>query len=88
MKKLIHINRNIIQYNAKHGTNLPVCRIQDGSMTRYGMAVDILGPSRMVYDPENPLKCGAKLWIETDADIEIDGECTYQEIQGMKAELA
>lgn len=80
MKKLIHINRNIIQYNAKHGTNLPVCRVQVGDKALYGMAVDIKGPSRMVYNPDDPLKCGAKLWVETEAEIEIEGECTYQEI--------
>lgn len=87
MKKLIHINRNIIQYNDKHNTNLPVCRIQIGKETKYGMAVNINGPSKMVYDAENPLKCGAKLWIETTADIDIEGECSYQDIQSMKKEL-
>jgi len=51
------------------------------------MSVDIKGPSKMVYDQKNPLNCGAKLWIETDADIDIKGECSYQDIEGMKKEL-
>jgi hypothetical protein len=84
MKKLIHINRNVIQYNSKHGTNLPVCRVSDGKKTAYGRGVEILGPSRMVYDPENPLSCGAKLWIETDSDVIIQDECSFADIQEMK----
>jgi hypothetical protein len=27
----------------------------------------------MVYRPKKPRPCGAKLWIETDADIEMIG---------------
>ena len=88
MKKLIHINRNVIQYNDKHKTNLPVCRVQEGQTISYGREVIIDGPSRMVYDPDNPLKCGAKLWIETESSIQIIDECSYADIQNMKAELA
>lgn len=87
MKKIIHVNKSIIQYNAKHQTNLPVCRVQVGRDTKYGKTVDILGPSKMVYDNENPLKCGAKLWIETDADVVIEDECVYSDIQHMKEDL-
>jgi hypothetical protein len=72
--KIIHINRNIIQRNAKNGTRLPVCRVQEGNSVRYAMEVEIKGPSRMVYSPDKPLKCGAKLWIETEAEIELIGE--------------
>jgi hypothetical protein len=72
--KIIHINRNVIQSNAKHGRKEPVCRVQEGSVVRYCMEVDIKGPSRMVYNPENPLKCGAKLWIETESELVLIGE--------------
>lgn len=88
MKRIIHVNKNIIQYNAKHGVNLPVCRVQEGKIISYGRTVEILGPSKMVYDPENPLRCGAKLWIETDADIIIEDKCTFADIQDMKKQLA
>lgn len=72
--KIIHINRNIIQQNAKRGESNPVCRVEDGGVVRYCMEVDIKGPSRMVYRPENPRPCGAKLWIETNGDVELIGE--------------
>ena len=44
------------------------------------MEVEIHGPSRMVYRPEDPLACGAKLWIETESDITLLGETTYAEM--------
>lgn len=69
--KIIHINKNIIQRNAKHGTKYPVCRVQEGGKTEYAMEVEIKGPSRLVYRPDNPLSCGAKLWIETTAEIKL-----------------
>jgi hypothetical protein len=72
--KIIHINRNIIQSNAKHGKADPVCRVEEKGVVRYAMEVVILGPSWMVYRPDNPRSCGAKLWIETDSDVVLYGE--------------
>ena len=72
--KIIHINRNIIQKNAKRGETNPVCRVEENGIVTYCMEVDIKGPSRMVYRPDKPRPCGAKLWIETDSDIELIGE--------------
>lgn len=73
MLKIIHINRSIIQRNARHGREEPVCRVQEGSNITYCREVVIKGASRMVYRPEAPLACGAKLWIETSADVELVG---------------
>lgn len=71
--KIIHINRNIIQKNAKHGNQEPVCRVEEKGVVTYCMEVIIKGPSRMVYRPDKPRPCGAKLWIETEADVELVG---------------
>lgn len=72
--KIIHINRNIIQANAKHGKADPVCRVEEDGIVRYAMEVTILGPSVMVYRPDNPRQCGAKLWIETESAVVLRGE--------------
>jgi hypothetical protein len=71
--KIIHINRNIIQQNAKHSNSEPVVRVEENGRVRYCMEVEIKGPSRMIYRPDKPRPCGAKLWIETDADVEMIG---------------
>lgn len=76
--KIIHINRNIIQSNAKHGKADPVVRVEDEHSVIYCMEVLIDGPSRMVYRPNNPRPCGAKLWIETEAPVHMFGEPEHE----------
>ena len=71
--KIIHINRNIIQKNAKRGEQEPVVRVEENGVVKYCMEVDIKGPSRMVYRPNKPRPGGTKLWIETDAEVEMIG---------------
>jgi hypothetical protein len=71
--KIIHINRNIIQQNAKHDKDDPVVRVEEKGVVQYCMEVEINGPSRMVYRPDKPRPCGAKLWIETEADVVMKG---------------
>jgi hypothetical protein len=71
--KIIHINRNIIQANAKHQRADPVCRVEEDGRVQYCMEVEIEGPSRMIYRPDKPRPCGAKLWIETDAPVTLIG---------------
>ena len=80
-KKIIHVNRNVIQQNDKRNKKVPVCRVQEGSKTWYGSRIDILGPSSLVYSPDKPLRCGAKLWIETESDIFIHDKTTYAKIK-------
>jgi len=68
--KIIHVNQNVIRHNKKHKTKLPAVRVQDGSETTYCQEVFIYGPSRVVYRPDEPLACGAKVWIETESTID------------------
>jgi len=39
------------------------------------------GESETVYDPENPLRCGAKIWIETAVEPTLIGECYFSDIR-------
>lgn len=71
MKTRIHVNQHVIKANAKDGTDLPVLTVKTYKENRYAHEVEILGPSRVVYSPDHPLSCGAKVWIETEADVVI-----------------
>lgn len=72
-KTYVNINKHVIAANRKHGRNDPPVRAQRGrsGKARYGHRAIIHGPSEVVYDPDNPLKCGARLWIETEADVDV-----------------
>ena len=74
MKKKIHINMQKIRANKKHGTNEPVITVKTYKTNTYGHEVEILGDSKVVYSPDKPLSCGARVWIETDAEVKIDGQ--------------
>jgi len=68
--KRIHVNSNTIKSNAKHGTNKPALTIRNGQKVEtYAHEVIIEGASRVVYRPDKPLSCGAKVWIETEANV-------------------
>jgi len=69
--KRIHVNMHKVRANKKHGTNEPVLTIKEGRTNTYCHEVDILGPSKLVYRPDKPLSCGARVWIETTADVRL-----------------
>lgn len=66
MKMRIHINQHKIRANAKHGTKEAVITCKTSKSNTYGHSVKINGPSEVIYSPDKPLSCGAKVWIETD----------------------
>jgi hypothetical protein len=71
MKKRIHVNQHNIRKNKKHGTNLPVITVKTYKSNTYGHEVEISGPSKVIYRPEKPLSCGAKVWIETESEVTV-----------------
>lgn len=77
IKKRIHINQLRIRANIKRSADEqePVITIQrNGKSPVYGFTIEIDGPSRVINRPHKPLGCGARVWIETQADVFVDGE--------------
>lgn len=60
----IHVNQHIIRANAKNNTNDPVFTVKCRNTNTYTNSVEIEGRCRLVYSPDKPLSCGAKVWIE------------------------
>lgn len=71
MKTKIHVNQHIIKRNAKTGEREPVLTCKTYKENIYGHEVILKGPSRVIYSPDKPLSCGAKVWIETDGEVVI-----------------
>jgi len=72
MKTVIHVNQHVIKSNTKSGGNEPTLTVKTYKTNTYAHTVDILGPSRVVYRPNKPLSCGAKVWIETESVVLTD----------------
>jgi len=73
MKTRIHVNQHVIKRNAKTGEEQPVLTVKQGRKNTYAHEVEILGPSRVVYSPEKPLSCGARVWVETESEVVFIG---------------
>lgn len=76
MKKRIHVNQHTIRKNGKTGERNPTLTVKTYNSNTLCNSVEIQGASRVVYSPDKPLSCGAKVWIETDAPVICDGETT------------
>ena len=71
MKTRIHVNQHIIKRNAETGAREPVLTVKTYKSNTYCHSVAIHGPSKVVYQPDCPLHCGAKVWIETESKVEV-----------------
>ena len=69
LKKRIHINQHVIKRNGKTGEHNPVITVKTYKSNWYAHEVVIEGGSKVIYRPDKPLSCGAKVWIETDANV-------------------
>jgi hypothetical protein len=78
MKKIIHVNRQHIAMNAKDDGNRPIYTIKQGGKTIYARAVTWDSPSRLVPQGQQ-LSCGARAWIETEADLTLTDPMTFAE---------
>jgi len=70
MKKIIHINQHVIRKNNKTGEREPVITCKTYKDNTYCHEVTINGPCRVIYSPDKPLSCGAKVWIETTEEVD------------------
>jgi hypothetical protein len=69
----IHVNQHNIRAN-NNGEDLPVITVKDYKQNRKANGARILHNgeciARIVYSPNKPLACGAKVWIETKCEVE------------------
>ena len=71
MRKRIHVNQHKIRSNKKHNLNEPVITVKTSKSNDYAHEVEINGPSKVIYSPDKPLSCGAKVWIETESEVNL-----------------
>jgi hypothetical protein len=71
MKTIVHVNQHNVKANAKNGTLLPVLTVKTYKDNRYAHEVNIKGDSKIIYSPNKPLSCGARVWLETENPVEI-----------------
>lgn len=75
MKTKIHVNQHNIRANLK-GADLPVITVKDYKQNRKVNEAKIIYDGKVVatviYSPEKPLSCGARVWVETECEVVVD----------------
>jgi len=81
MKKIIHVNQNKIRSNHKSGEREAVLTVKgygkkkNGDFYKTHRSNDychealVTGPCKIIYSPDDPLSCGARVWIETESEV-------------------
>ena len=76
--KRIHINQHNIRYNSKNCEGMrvnqmrPVVSVKTRSSNTYGVSCEVNGKCTIIYSPDKPLSCGAKVWIETEDTVVVN----------------
>ena len=73
MKTLVHVNQHVIRANGKTGERNAPLTVKNYKSNTYAHEVILHGPSKVVYSPDKPLPCGAKVWIETNGEVGVVG---------------
>jgi hypothetical protein len=76
MKHVIHVNQHRIKHNRKTGECTPVITCKTYKDNRYGHEAIIRDKqgnevAKIVYSPNKPLNCGARVWIETQNEVDV-----------------
>ena len=69
VKKRVHVNQHIIRRNQKTGERKPVLTVKTYKSNDYCHEAVINGPCKVIYSPDKPLSCGARVWIETESEV-------------------
>jgi len=63
------VNQHVIKRNRKTGEREPVLTVKTYKSNDYAHEVEIQGPSKILYRPDDPLPCGATVWVESESEI-------------------
>lgn len=76
MRRRIHVNQHIIKANGRYERRDPPLTVKTYKSNTKASHVDIKDSegnvvASVIYSPDKPLDCGAKVWIETEAEVEV-----------------
>lgn len=77
MKTIIHVNQHVIRSNIKTNSCEPVITVRTYKGVRRARTAKIKDENgkvvaTLVYSPNKPLSCGARVWLETEMEVVCD----------------
>ena len=93
-KTYIHVNQHLIKANAGVDADQRQAPLTVKDYTQNRKAFEAIihdrdgrEVARVVYRPDNPLDCGAKVWIETTNTVTVQTEATPSDVEAIAALL-
>ena len=69
--KRIHVNQHIVRANVAANADAHAVTVQWKGKSYIARDIQIRGESTVMQRMHKPLSCGARIWIETRAEVEI-----------------
>lgn len=69
--KRIHVNQHIIRKNRGASVPEPPITVKLSGRNVRATRIVIDGPAEVIYSPEKPLSCGARVWVETRSVVTV-----------------
>jgi hypothetical protein len=75
-RTIVHVNLNVIRSNLRHGKRDAPISVRRGREVVRTMGATIYGQdgkvaAEVVYSPDAPLSCGARVWIEVIGEASV-----------------
>ena len=70
MKTIIHVNQHKVRAGEPEVLTVKTYKSNDYA-SEAEIVVDGKVVASVVYRPDNPLSCGAKVWIETEGEVKL-----------------
>lgn len=68
-RKQLCVQPNLIRDHARFGTEGPTITVVVGEEQLAASEVEIRGESRLIQSLQEPMSTGAKVWVETTAEV-------------------
>ena len=70
MKTIVHVNQHKIRAGERDVLTVKTYKSNDYA-SEADIVVDGKVVAKIVYRPDKPLSCGAKVWIETEGEVRL-----------------
>jgi hypothetical protein len=71
LKTIIHVNQHKVRAGEPEVLTVKTYKSNDYA-SEAEIVVDGKVVAKVVYRPDNPLSCGAKVWIETEGEVRLN----------------
>lgn len=77
----LYVNKRNLKLNSQDGLERPLWMVETDNKLSYAKEVNIIGPSKLVFNGKKLNGNGPLTWLETEGPIELIGEMTEEHMK-------